>query len=187
MDTNSTQEIATLEQQVSDAHKVIRKAQARIHQLNYKPKDPNVAKSLRKQQKEQKYKTNNGLSVHNLRLAGYEVKVTHIRLSDVQVPKYDHHGELVGHNIIPVAVNSYLHRVYDFNPRGGFTHIVITNPDNGAWILVRSICHEIDSYDYKLGVKTALDSIEEDKAKAMLVDRSVLANNNNALASIVTN
>lgn len=172
MNTKTNTSLQEYQDRITEAKKAIRECEAGIHQLTYVPTDPAAVKELRKQQKLQKYKTSNGLTVHKLRLAGYEVKVTHIRFTDVHTPKLNHKGELIGELVLTVPVNAYLHKVYDFNARGGVTHIVITNPDKTRWVAVQAICHEIDSYDYKLGVKTALENIDPTVAAQM---REVIA------------
>lgn len=119
------------------------------------PKDHGAIEAARKLEKTEKYKTRNGLTIYGLRKAGNDVKVTHVRyatMKDVAVP---------------VPVPSYLRKFVDFTARGGATHIVITTA-TGETVAVSSVCHEDDSFDYKLGVKIALDQISDEEADYLL-------------------
>jgi len=119
-------------------------------------------RQLERARHKSKYKTSNGLTVHNLRQAGVEVSISHIR-----------YIELEGSNdLIPVP--SYLRKMYDFYPRGGATHIALVKPD-GSWMGVSSVCHVTDSFDYKLGVKVALDQISNDEAADLLAGLEAIA------------
>lgn len=102
-----------------------------------------------------RYETKNGLTIHNLRQAGHVVSISHIRYSDVEGVKN------------PVPVPSYLRGAFKLSPRGGATHISILKP-NGEWICVSSICHQDDCFDYKLGVKTALEQLTQAEADELL-------------------
>ena len=108
-----------------------------------------------------KYKTSNGLTVHKLRQAGVEVKVTHIRYTEMS-------------NGLLVPVPSYLRKQFDFHPRGGATHVTLKSPD-GSWLGVSSVCNQSDSFDYKLGIKIALDCITNDEAQELLAGLAALS------------
>jgi hypothetical protein len=113
------------------------------------------ARAEQKASRKEKYKTTNGLTVYKLRQAGVTVKVTHIRYCD-----------LPGVNTL-TPVPSYLRGLYDFTPKGGATHIKLTNL-MGETIALTSVCHHIDSFDYKMGVKIALDQILQHEADELL-------------------
>lgn len=102
-----------------------------------------------------RYITKNGLTIYNLRQAGNTVNVMHIRYADVP-------GVAVA-----TPVPSYLRGAFDFMARGGATHITILRPD-GSWTCTSSVCHVDDSFDYKMGVKLALDLFTQDEADALL-------------------
>lgn len=118
-----------------------------------------LGRQLARAEHKSKYKTSNGLTVHNLRQAGVEVSISHIRYVEIEGSP----------DLVPVP--SYLRKMYDFYPRGGATHIALVKPD-GAWMGVSSVCHIADSFDYKLGVKTALDQISADEAEDLLAGLS---------------
>jgi len=104
--------------------------------------------------KKQRYLTKNGLTIHKLRQAGVTVTVSHIRYVDAGIEP-----------LVPVP--SSLRGVYNFHPRGGATHIIMVAPD-GTTIGVSSVCHVDDSFDYKMGVKIALDQVTQDEAEHLL-------------------
>ncbi len=112
-------------------------------------------KELHKHMMKAKYQTNNGLTVYGLRKAGHTVNVLHLRYAAIEsVP-------------VVVPVPSWMRGVFDFLPRGGATHIRITRPDK-EWFMVSSVCHEDDSFDYRLGVTTALNQLSIDEAKDLM-------------------
>lgn len=104
-----------------------------------------------------RYTTNNGLTIHNLRQAGNTVSVSHIRYAKVPGVAVD------------VPVPSFLRGAFDFCARGGSTHITIIKP-NGEWTCLSSVCHSDDSFDYKMGVKTALEQLTQEEAKTFLAE-----------------
>ena len=92
-----------------------------LRQLEYKLFQESGKKSKRpvrttKEMRAAKYKTNNGLTIHELRRAGNTVKITHIRYASM---------EGVG-TLVPVP--SYLRKLTSFYPRGGVTYVLITTP-----------------------------------------------------------
>lgn len=105
--------------------------------------------------KKLRYTASNGLTIHKLRQANLKVVVTHVRYADIPGVK------------VAVPVPSFLRGAYDFLPHGGATHITITKP-NGEWICLSSVCHEHDSFDYKYGVKTALEQLAQEEADSLL-------------------
>jgi hypothetical protein len=70
------------------------------------------------------------MTVHNLRLSGYKVRVLHCRVFD----------------------NRTLGKVY---PKGGETVVQITTPD-GQDLEGRAKCSKKDCYNKRLGVKVAI-------------------------------
>ena len=163
---------ASIEQHLKE----IRGAQAEIYKLSVEGVDREAVRQeqveARKAARVEKYKTDNGLTIYNLRMAGNEVKVTHIRYTDITIPKLDHEGNELGSITVTVPVPSYMRSVYNFNAKGGTTHIVITTPE-GERHVCTAICHEVDSYDYKLGVKLALDQVPDELAKELLTSRQL--------------
>ncbi|WP_394998905.1 hypothetical protein [Acinetobacter sp.] len=154
------QTFAQLQTELQNAKKAVSAATAALYQFS-KENQPAVQEdkvAARKAAKVAKYATKNGLTIHKLRLAGNEVKITHIRFTDIPGVA----------TLVPVP--SYMRTVYNFWPRGGATHIVITTPDGKRWAAT-SVCHCIDSFDYKLGVKEALDSFYLADAKELLSDK----------------
>ena len=151
--------IEQLTANIAESQANIRKAQAELYTLTKTVVDPVVAKANRKAAKQLKYATSNGLTVYGLRQQGFDVGVTHIR--NAHVPGVEH----------PVPVPSYLKHIHPLAARGGATHIVIGIQDKNkpetvySLLAVTSVCHEIDSFDYKLGVKTALDQITPEDLK----------------------
>lgn len=121
-----------------------------------------------------RYITNNGLTIHKLRLAGNDVMVSHIRFTEVPGNTVTHeNGELVKQPFTVLQpVPSNLRKFYDFTAKGGATHIVITKRD-GSQVAVASYCHELDGFDYKLGVKLALDCFSIEDAHQLLTPAAV--------------
>ena len=146
--------ITAIEVQIKASEAETRKLKAEKYALISASAKPVDKKALRKAEREKKYKTENGLTIHGLRLAGNEVRVTHIRYA--KVPGVS----------TPVPVPSYMRGVYPFLSKGGATHIVIQRPD-GIYVTTSSICHEIDSFDYKLGVKEALEQFNAEDVAAL--------------------
>jgi len=109
-----------------------------------------------------RYTISNGLSVHKLRLAGNRVSISHIRyvLMDAQ-----------DQTSVLLPIPSYLRNFHEFTPNGGATHISITTPDNEEF-LVSSYCHVVDNFDYKLGVKIALEGFSQEMADKLLKKNS---------------
>lgn len=130
-------------------------------------------KALSKQRRAEAVKTENGLTIHNLRKAGCKVLVSHIRFADTMVvkqikdPLTDKLVEIV--EFQPVPVPSYMRKYVDFNAKGGATYIVVEK-DGHEPIMASSHCHQLDSFDYKMGVKRALDLITQQEADELLID-----------------
>lgn len=108
-----------------------------------------------KEMRAEKYKTINGLTIHNLRQAGNTVKITHIR-----------YANMTGVGVL-VPIPSYLRKLTDFHPRGGATYVVITTPSKEVYSAV-SVCNEVDCFDYRTGVKLALDRFSQGIADELL-------------------
>lgn len=149
---------AALQQELQDAQKAVSQATAALYEFRKGAVQQVDKVAARKAAQAAKYTTKNGLTIHKLRLAGNEVKITHIRYTDIEGVA----------TLVPVP--SYMRTVYSFWPRGGATHIVITMPDGRRWSAT-SVCHAIDSFDYKLGVKEALDSFSIEDATELLADK----------------
>jgi len=151
--------IEELTANIAESQANIRKAQAELYTLTKTEVNPVEAKANRKAAKQLKYATTNGLTVYGLRQQGLDVSVTHIR--NAHVPGVAH----------PVPVPSYLKHIHPLAARGGATHVVVGITDKQdadkvySLLAVTSVCHEVDSFDYKLGVKTALDQITPEDLK----------------------
>lgn len=154
--------LATLNQQANEVKKEIHAA----IQQNSPKEDRKVA---RKQARAEKYKTANGLTIYALRLAGHQVNVTHIRYVEIEGERIRREdGQKVVEKFTTLQpVPSYLRNVYEFFGKGGSTYITITTP-SGLTYAVSSHCHFLDSFDYKLGVKKALDVFDQADAFALL-------------------
>lgn len=158
-----------IEQQQNDLVAAHHQARADLYKAKHmlEAKDPSIKQKEQQTRKEElkslnrmRYATNNGLTVHKLRQAGNTVSVVHIRYADIP-----------GVCIAP-PVPSYLRGAYNFLPRGGATYITIIKP-NGEWMSLSSICHNDDSFDYKLGVKYALEQLTQEEADELLVPSPV--------------
>lgn len=154
MRTIIQEQITELNEEILQFEARIRQNEAALYRLTPKQTAEELAaaevanKLLRKTQ----YDANNGLTIHKLRSAGNIVKITHIRYTTMYT-KYD--------TPLIVPVPSYLRKIYDFNAKGGVTHIAITNPKTGRYLAATSVCHEIDSFIYKRGVQLALETLTQ--------------------------
>jgi hypothetical protein len=155
--TNTIPTAAEIKAEILNKQKEIRACEAQFYQLGYKNVDQAPIIAARKLAKKEKYKTTNGLTVENLRKAGHKVKVVHVRYTAFEGVK------------VLVPVPSFLRGVAKFTAFGGATHIVITTPaSDSPDIAVSSVCHTDDCFDYRLGVKRALDEISQDEATLLL-------------------
>jgi len=154
-----------IENETQENRKRIAQLQRQLHEAQKAAQPSEVEKTAaRKAAKIQRYTTNNGLTIHKLRAAGNTVKVTHIRYTDVDVT----YGQASRANCVAtLPLPSYLRGMFPFNSKGGATYIVVTNR-RGKKFAVYSACHELDSFDYKLGVKLALEQFDEAQAKSLL-------------------
>jgi hypothetical protein len=157
--------LLSVEQEQAELAVKHRQAKAELYKAKneLEAEDPTIRDRERKVRKEEiralnrvRYATNNGLTIHKLRQAGNTVSVVHIRYADIP-----------GVAIAP-PVPSYLRGAYEFLPRGGATYVTIIKP-NGEWMSLSSVCHIDDSFDYKLGVKHALEQLDQQEADALLV------------------
>lgn len=159
-----------LKEQFVSLCKQLRTVEFELYKVTNTPKpDKATIAANRKKAKTLKYKTENGLSIQDLRTAGNKVKVIHIRNTVVLIPKTTHDGELRYHLELTMPVNSFMRKSYTFEPRGGATHIQVTTPD-GAIFMGSSICHEQDTFDYKMGVKLALEQFTDEAIAKMMKD-----------------
>lgn len=159
--------LLNVEQEQADLAVKHRKAKAELYKAKnaLDLEDPTIRERERKVRKEElralnrmRYATDNGLTIHKLRQAGNTVSVVHIRYADI--PGVAH----------APPVPSYLRGAYEFLPRGGATYITIIKP-NGEWMSLSSVCHVDDSFDYKLGVKYALEQLTQEEADELLVTK----------------
>jgi hypothetical protein len=154
---------ARLEQANLEHHKAINKIQYEAYQAWVAAGGKERAaleRRIKHSCKNDKYKTKNGLTIHKLRLAGVSVKVSHIR--------YTTFDDVAA----PVPVPSFMRESFHFLPRGGATHIHLTTPDMDT-SSVTSVCHPDDAFDYKMGVKLALDQFTQQEADDLLVGLDV--------------
>lgn len=167
---NTNQTIAELEAEIINSNKNTHKLKLQLLNLKKQQGKQTVdKKALRAAQRAARYTTENGLTIHKLRLAGNSVKVTHIRYTAVEGKRVEY-KDGVKYEVPFVTyqpVPSYLRKVVDFDGKGGCTYIVITTPEKQVYS-VSSHCHELDAFDYKLGVKYALDLLTEAEAKILL-------------------
>lgn len=127
-----------------------------------RPSQDQILNERRKARKE-KYQTTNGLTIYGLRQAGNKVRVVHIRY--MRPPTGLEEQPLM--NLAVPVPTSLRHHNLNFLPNGGATYIEIVTPENKQ-ILTSSICHEDDNFDYKMGVKTALDCLSKDTAEMLM-------------------
>lgn len=104
-----------------------------------------------------RYSTKNGLTIKALQDAGVKVDITHTRYTNI------------GGAFRPqfIQVPSYLRDMYSFSPCGGSTHIRLRKAD-GSWIGVASFCDPRDAFDYKKGVRCALNQLSQEEADELL-------------------
>lgn len=153
--------IAQLEETIATAKQDLQ-ALLMEHQRTTSKQDRAFAFKLKRDAiNKEKYAINNGLSVHKLRLAGNRVTIAHIRY--VSIPTQD------GASVLQ-PVPSYLRNFHEFTPYGGATHISITTPENKEY-LTSSFCHLDDGFDYKMGVKRALESFSQAEADKLLLKK----------------
>lgn len=151
-------EMGEIEQQQQELVIKAREARAKLYKAK-ETLDKSVVTKLKKEAHAKlmrmRYATNNGLSIHALRQAGNKVSVSHIRYADID-------GVVA---LTPVP--SFLRGAFTFFARGGATHITIVKP-SGEWVCLSSVCHIDDSFDYKMGVKTALEQLTPEEAHGFL-------------------
>lgn len=149
--------IESVQAEILTKQKEIRQCEAKLFQLGSKKKDVELIAKRRAEARKAKYKTKNGLTIEGLRKAGHKVRVSHIRYTEQP-------GVAI---LIPVP--SYMRKVANFTSYGGATHIVITTPlSDSPDIAISSVCHSDDCFDYKMGVKQALDTIEQADADNLM-------------------
>lgn len=160
LETTVENTIEILNERINKAQADIRQAQAEIFKVTPKLTDEQqaVVKATLKGLRKQKYQTKNGLTVYGLRQAGCEVAVFHIRYTTT----YTSQGTPVR-----LPINSFVRGAYDFDAKGGATHILIRDKNDETYA-VSSICHEYDAFDYKLGVAKALDIFTQEEADKLL-------------------
>jgi len=169
--------ITTLNNIIANSNRAVREAQAELHTLTKHTPDAEEVKATREAARAEKYATKNGLSITRLKELGYDITVSHIRNTLVKI------GEGVGSKgniqdiLIPVPIPAYLKHQFTPSARGGATHIIISVPVDerelegaGEWVGLTSICHADDAFDYKLGVKTALDTITPEEAADLITN-----------------
>lgn len=83
-----------------------------------------------------------------LRALGWKIKVQHMR-------------PLVGQEDLPYEIGSFwrkheLVRGEEFSSKGGWTHVKITNPDNGLSCNGLAFCSPKDNFSKKIGLNIAL-------------------------------
>lgn len=155
-------ELEDIEQQSADLSLRVKEIRTKLYQEKAAKLTPEAREQHAKNQaqaskilKKIRYQTDNGLTIHNLRQAGNGVSISHIRYADIPGVK------------VAVPIPSFMRGVYDFLPRGGVTYINIIKP-NKEWISLTSVCHIDDSFDYKMGVKTALEQLTDEEAYDLL-------------------
>lgn len=148
---------------VEAKEKEIRTLTAEFYRTQGPTTDKAAQIAARKLARAEKYKTKNGLTVHELRKAGNRVRVCHVRYIEVPGVAVAIPVPLYMKEMVPPNANGGP----NFAPNGGATHIHITSP-LGHEIGVSSVCHIDDSFDYKLGVKYALDQINQTQANNLL-------------------
>ena len=100
----------------------------------------------------------NGMTIAKLQQAGNSVRVKHLRWA-LYLPHYRTWARSSGHpEAKKIVVPSSLRQdpMYVFLPKGGYTHIIIKNPE-GKYICLSSECSDKDSFCYASGVAAALD------------------------------
>lgn len=136
------------------------------HKLTHKPVDKEKLAADRKAARKERYKTNNDLTIEKLRKAGHTVSVTHLRY----VSKTTAQGTEI---LVPVPCSLRSMVRNKLHPQGGQTWIAIKTIDDKN-VLVESTCHMDDHYEYKMGVKLALDSVPANVAEELLAPLEVL-------------
>jgi len=150
------QDIKSTEATIIAKCEELRKLKAKLYPLGLKGNKA-LANEERAQRLKTRYATHNGLTIEKLRKAGLKVSVSHIRYTQQDGVK----------PLIPVP--SYLRKVAEFTPFGGATHICIVLPTSDSVpICVSSVCHIDDCFDYKMGVKIALDQFTQEEADLLL-------------------
>lgn len=92
-------------------------------------------------------------SVHELRKAGFAVKMSHHR-------RFFRFDPFTGkkHTVtVPFHIKTESFNDYFLDPMGGETHVIITKKDsNEEGVLAHSVCSVNDHYNRKVGMKKAL-------------------------------
>ena len=156
--------ITTLQAQVNTAQAALNQAKKALYEFKRDNTIPVDKAEIRKTQKMLKYRTSNGLTIHNLRLAGVKISCMHQRQALVPYGTDTVTGKPV---YAEAPVPSFMRGTYKFLPRGGATYITVEDK-NGESVTVASLCHTIDSFDYKLGVKLALEHFSQEEATSLL-------------------
>lgn len=154
--SSKTELLKNLERTMKDTSKQINRLRGEIHLAERTTaKTKAELKEERKAARVARYTPHNGVTMEVLRAAGYRVRVTHMRFTTA--PN------------VPVAfeVPSFLRKFYTFESKGGSTHIVLTRKD-GKQISLTSVCNREDAFDYKMGTKIALSSLEAELSKEIV-------------------
>lgn len=185
MNPNTESKLATIDEQITENLENISALKRERYSLQKLTVTPVDKTAERKAEKARKYTTTNGLTIHNLRLAGNRVVVTHVRYTAVPGERItrNEYGEketqeFISHQPIP----SFMRGTHTFESRGGATYISVTSP-TGELTVVSSHCHEFDAFDYKLGVKKALDLFSAEDAKSLLNPIGVTSKQETELAN----
>lgn len=140
-------EIATLEEQLRHKKAALYHATAPsvVERAAYKL----AQKTERKAQRKLRYQTENGITVRRLEEAGCKVRVTHVRPTLLKGKRHD----------VRVMVPTYLRQFHTFTARGGATFVEIYPNGGGEPICVHAVCHDSDGFDYRMGIKLALERL----------------------------
>lgn len=103
-----------------------------------------------------KYRTKNGLTIQKLKAKGHEVHVRHLRWASKSSDRVEY------------MVPSYLRGHYGFNPLGGVSIVTVKTLLHGEFSYAAQ-CRADEGFDYRLGIKYALDKIPQQIVEKLLL------------------
>jgi len=103
----------------------------------------------------------NGVTIEKLQQAGHSVRIRHLRWAHyIGINEFAHKkAQYITH---PICVPSTFRKdpLYNFLPKGGYTHIVIKPKSSiDKYICLSSECSKDDPFCYALGVEKALERL----------------------------
>jgi hypothetical protein len=122
----------------------------------------------------EKYNTTNGATIEAFKKAGIKVHILHLRYEgwmtnidqNVDLENTADANRTLKFNP-QFLVPSYMRKTCSFDPKGGVTHVILRLPNNEV-IRLTSLCSIKDTFDYKFGIKKALEQLTPETVQSLL-------------------